>query len=108
MNTTNPTPTSSDPAYLIGHPIPSGMPAPCIGGVDRSAPSHTSNALAIKVGSRAGWRVESGIVVDVEILNARSVFGRTDYHCRICAGSGVRWIPSDKLTAAVCDDNRVK
>lgn len=52
--------------------------------------------LSKMIGTTGRWLVE-GVEVDVNILNARSAYGRTDLKIGPVAGRASRWVSADRI-----------
>jgi hypothetical protein len=58
----------------------------------------TTRELATVIGTVTTWKVSADITVDVEILDSRQVFGRTDVLIRPVAGTGTTWVAITQTT----------
>jgi len=52
----------------------------------------TAAELARLIGTRRAWHVTPAVWVEVDVLDARHVFGRTDVRVRPVAGDGSQWV----------------
>ena len=48
--------------------------------------------MSALIGRRGKWNATHGIDVDVEIVDVRQAYGRTDYQIRAIAGTGSAWV----------------
>ena len=52
----------------------------------------TARTLTDLLGTIRAWTVTADVTVNVEVLDARQVFGRTDVLIRPVAGRGTTWV----------------
>ena len=60
----------------------------------------TTKEMMKLIGTNAVINVEKTLKIEVEIMDARSNFGRTEYQVRPLAGAGEQWVDSSR----VCTD----
>lgn len=48
------------------------------------------------IGKKGKYNID-GFVVDVEVTDAKVVFGRTDYQIKPVCGSGSKWVESSSI-----------
>ena len=58
----------------------------------------TTLELQERIGQRARLCVETSLTVVVQIRDARTVYGRTDYLVTPVEGSGEQWVSADRVT----------
>jgi hypothetical protein len=52
----------------------------------------------IKIIGKTGLLAVNGLKFEVEILDVRDSFGRTDYKVKPVSGEGTRWVSSESVT----------
>lgn len=57
----------------------------------------TTTALNIAIGKIAQLRVETTLVVNVTVLDAKSAYGRANYLVRPISGEGEQWVSGERL-----------
>ena len=57
----------------------------------------TVNEMSKRVGKTAELRIKNGMIITVKIIDARTVYGRTDFMVEPISGKGAVWVGRSSL-----------